>query len=1010
MKNYTSFYLLLLSLCLYIPANAQEKMLHGRVTDAASQKPLPFVTITNTANKKLSLKADADGNFTIPAAQSKTTYLFSYVGYKSRSIAVSPADTAIRVAMESDISGLNEVVVIGYGSQKKKDLTSAVSSVSGKELSEMPVTNINSALQARVPGVQITNGGFEPGAGTNIKIRGINSIEGGGSPIYVVDGVILSGDIREINPYDIESIDVLKDASAAAIYGSRAAAGVIIITTKKAKSGRSSIDYNGYYGVQKIYRSYDFIGAQDYIKLRRIALSDEDPDAWPLNDPKTDSVVFSFRELQSLAAGKSYDWVDAITQVAPMQSHTLSISNGIGRNKIYLSGNYLNQDGIIINSNMKRYSMKGNMESAVTDKVTMGLNTNFSHVETNGVGKGTYYSAVTQSPLRPIYDSLGRPFVELDPGSGNIVSDNPVAMARDAVNQAVDDRFLGNLFLDYKVIRNLNFRSSLGLDVYKEQKFQYLPRNTSGDGFVKGGVAKVENFGWRDWVWENTLTYDYNPSEQHSLNILGGFTYQKRRQEWNYEEASGFPTDVLTYKNIKAASRRDDINSDYWNRVINSVLGRVIYKFKDRYIFNFTARYDGSSNFGPENQHGFFPSVSGAWRLVDEPFIGYKLKSLMSDAKIRVSYGLIGNQDITYDKIYTRMDASAYPYNGNSQTSGYQLGGNAGNSILQWESQRQFNTGFDLAFFNSRVQASFDFYNKNVHNLLLNQALAPSQGFSNKMINVAALNTRGIDISLKLWPVKTNNFDWQINLNWSKYTSKITSLLPGRDSLSPTLKVGEAPNSLIVDYVFDGIYQEGDDFTLNPSGRPGDARVKDLNKDGVINDYDRAIVGRTTPKGWGGVWNYFRYKRLSMTVFTTYMYGHDVYDRAYTDYLYMGQGRNVIIKEGLNYWTPTNTNTDIPRPNAFGASLRMLRNGSSSYATEKGDFIRVRDITMAYDFSPNLLNRLKVRSLRAYVQVMEPFLFTSYRGIDPEINGSTDQKTDIYPRYRTFLVGVNLGL
>ncbi|GAA0546224.1 SusC/RagA family TonB-linked outer membrane protein [Chitinophaga japonensis] len=1007
-KHFTRLYLLLwLSTGICLQAAAQTRTLQGRVLDATTQKRLPFVTITNMANKKASAKTDADGHFSIQL-NGHTTLAFSYVGYKTGMVSVSPADTGITVSLEQDISGLNEVVVIGYGSQQKKDLTSAVASISGKELSELPVTTINSALQARVPGVQITSGGYQPGAGTNIRIRGINTINpDGAGPTYVVDGVILTGDIRELNPYDIESIDVLKDASAAAIYGARAAQGVIIITTKKAKAGRSGIDYNGYYGVQQIYRSYDFVGAQDYANIRRIALSDEDPVAWPLNDPETDKQVFSPTELKSLAEGRSYNWPDAVTRAAPMQSHTLSISNGIGRNKIYLSGNYLDQDGIIVGSNMKRYSIKGNMESSVTDKLTMGLNSNYSHIDNHFVSNNVYYNAVSMSPLRPIYDSAGNPVVEVDPNTGNITVNNPVVQATDAINHKVDDRLIANLFLEYQVLSALRFRSSLGADIYKNQTFEYYPRTTS-DGYLQRGVAKVQNFGYRDWVWENTLTYDYNPSEQHSFNVLGGFTFQKRRQEWNFEQASGFPTDELSYKNMSLANRRDYILSDYYNWAVNSYLGRVIYKFRQRYIFNVTARYDGSSRFGAENRYGFFPSVSAAWRLIDEPFIGFKLKSHVNDAKIRISYGVIGNQDINYDKIYARMNAASYPFNGNTQATGYQLGGSEGNAALKWESQHQFNAGFDLALFNSRIQATFDFYNKDIRNLLLDQTLAPSQGFDAKTINVAAMNTRGMDIGLKLWPVKTNNFDWQVNLNWSRYRSKVTSLLPGRDSLSPYLKVGEAPNSLIVDYVFDGIYQEGDDFKLNPTGRPGDIRVKDINNDGVINQYDRAIVGRTTPNAWGGVWNYFRYKRISMTIFASYMYGHDIYNKAYTDYLYVGAGRNVILKEGLNYWSPTNTDTDIPRPNAFGSALRMLPSGSSSYAVEKGDFIRIRDISLAYDFSPDLLSRIKIRSLRAYVQVMEPFLFTGFRGIDPEINGPGSG--DIYPRYRTFLFGVNLGL
>jgi TonB-linked SusC/RagA family outer membrane protein len=1001
-KNLSLLILLLLSLSTWV--SAQDKVSGGQVLDAASGKPLPFVTITNSTNKRASMKADADGQFPLPSA--KAVLSFRFVGYKTQTVTFNPGQTSLIIKLETEISGLDEVVVIGYGQQKKKDITSAVSSLSGKEISELPATSINSALQARVPGVQITSAGYQPGAGTNIRIRGINSITQGDGPIYVVDGVILTGDIREINPYDIESIDVLKDASAAAIYGARAAAGVVIITTKKAKAGRASVDYNGYYGVQKIVKTYDFIDGAQYGYLRRLAWADESATDWPMNDPETDKKIFSGEELKSLAEGKTYDWPSVITQAAQQQSHTLSISNGIGKNKVYLSGNYLNQDGIIKGSNMKRYSLKANLESAVTDKLTIGLNTNYSHIQQNIVSNEVYYTAVTMSPLRPIYDSTGKPSIVVDPNTGNITVNNPLALATDATNQRIDDRLIGNMYLDYKLLPGLSFRSNVGADVYKNQQFEYYPRNTSA-GYVQKGVAKVQNFGYRDWLWENTFTYDYNPSEEHSLNLLSGFTFQKRRQEWNFEQASGFPTDDLTYKNMSLAARRDNIQSDYFNWSTSSLLGRAIYKYKQRYILNFTARYDGSSRFGAQNRHGFFPSISGAWRLIDEPFLGVKFKSRVSDAKIRVSYGIIGNQDVSYDRIFSQMNAATYPFNGNTQSSGYQLGGNKGNSALKWEAQHQFNAGFDLAILNNRIQATFDFYNKNIKNLLLQNTLAPSQGFDGTMINVASMNTRGIDIGLKLYPVKTPNFDWQVDLNWSKYKSKVTALLPGRDSLSPYLKVGEAPNSLIVDYVFDGIYKTDDDFKLNPTGRPGDVRIKDLNNDGIINQYDRAIVGRTTPKAWGGIWNYFRYKRVSMTVFASYMYGHDIYNRAYMDYVY-SDGRKVILKDGLNYWTPENQNTNIPRPNAFGSSTRTLPQGSSSFAVQKGDFLRIRNITLAYDFSPTFLSKLKIRSLNVYAQVLEPFLFTGYKGTDPEIG--TGGTYDIYPRFSTYLFGLKMGL
>lgn len=998
------FLLVLLSWAL-VQVHAQSRQLAGKVLDAGTATPLQGATIS-TIGKGASTTADAKGEFSL-VVEGKVILIVSNIGYKSQSIHAGVSDSVLVVKLEKEDILLGQVVVIGYGRQKKKDITSSISSISGKELKELPVTNLNSALQARIPGMQVQNGGHQPGAGTTARIRGINSITQGTGPIYVVDGVIVTYDLREINPNDIESIDVLKDASAAAIYGARAAEGVVIITTKRALTGRTSINYDGYYGAQKMIRGYDFIdNVDDYIHLRRLGWNDEDPSAWPIGDPAVDAQIFSAAELQSIQDHKWYDWVGAITQTGPMQSHSVSLSNGVGKNRFYLSGSYLNQEGIIKGSDFTRYAVKANMESEINSKLKIGINSNFSHLTNDIVSNEAYYNALTMSPLLPIYGEDGKPLANIDPSAGTIVYNNPVTLTMSPI-QRVDDRLIGNVFGEYKIIKDLQFRTSFGVDIYKNQQFEYYPRTTS-TGYPKNGIAKVQNFGYRDFLWENTLTYDFNPSVNHSFNFLGGATYQKRRQEWNYEEASGFPTDELTYKNMSLASSRDNISSDYFNWSISSVLGRVIYKFKDRYILNVTARRDGSSRFGSQNRYAFFPSVSGAWRLIDEPFIGLKTRSLISDAKIRVSYGVIGNQEIPYDAIYLRMNPAAYPYNGQSQTTGYQVGSSVqGNEMLKWESQYQFNAGLDFAMFSSRIRATFDFYNKDIRNLLLQIPLPVSQGYDSKWINVAEMNTRGIDLGLKFHIIKKTSFDWQMDVNWSKYISKITSLLPGRDSLSPYLKVGEAPNSLLVDYVFDGLYQAGDDFSLNPNARPGDVRVKDLDKNGLINQYDRTIVGRTVPEGWGGIWNYVRYKQISMTVFANYMYGHDISNRAYQDYLYSTDNRRRILKDGLNYWTPTNTNTDIPRPNVFSRSIQTLPAGTSSFIVQKGDFIRVRNISLAYDFSQKLLTKVKLSSLRMYAQVLEPFLVTKYKGIDPEISAGS---YDIYPRYRTFLFGMQIGL
>lgn len=996
--------LLFFSLIAFIYTQAQTRVLKGKVTDTETKAPIAGVSVSAIGDATPQVSGN-DGTFSI-SIRGKVILVISHVGYKTQSISVAEADTTLDVQLQKDGESLGEVVVIGYGKQQKKDVTSAISSISGKELKELPVTNINAALQSRIPGMQVVSSGHQPGAGTNVRIRGINTITQGTGPIYVVDGIVVTYDLREINPNDVESIDVLKDASAAAIYGSRASEGVVIITTKRASSGRTTVNYDAYYGVQKMIDTYDFVdNIEDYVNLRRRGLSDEDPVAWPYG-PTIDTLLFNGDERRNMAAGRWTDWVGAITQTAPQQSHTISLSNGFGKNKFYLSGNYLNQDGIIKGSNFVRYSLKANMESEISARLKVGVNTNFSHIINDVVSNEAYYNAVTISPLMSIYDSLGKPSANIDPSSGNLLFNNPVTLTQSPIHN-VDDRFLGNLFAEYKIIRNLTFRSSFGLDVYKNQRFEYYPRTTS-NGFAKKGVAKIQNFGWRDYLWENTLAYNYSPSSDHVFDFLAGATYQQRRQEWNYEEGSGFPTDELTYKNMGLASNRDAIYSDYFNWSVASLLGRVIYKFKDRYIINGTIRRDGSSRFGSENKYGYFPSVSAAWRLIDEPFIGLKTRSVINDAKIRVGYGVVGNQEIPIPAIYTQMNPGAYPYNGSQQTSGFQLGTSTqGNPALKWESQNQFNAGFDFAMYNNRIRLTFDYYNKNIQDLLMNNPLAPSQGFDSKWINISEMNTRGIDLGLKLSLIRTNNFDWQMDINWSKFTSKITKLLPGVDSLSPYLKVGEAPNSLIVDYVYDGLYQEGDDFSLNPDARPGDIKVRDLDKNGTINQYDRTIVGRTVPKGWGGLWNYVRYKQFSMTVFANYTYGHSISNKAYQDYLYYSSRTATrTIKDGLNYWTPDNTETDVPRPNQYGRSLRALQSGISSFMVQKGDFIRIRNITLAYDLPSKLISKAKINSLRVYVQAVEPFLFTKYKGIDPEIGVG---QYDVYPRYRTFLFGAQLS-
>jgi TonB-linked SusC/RagA family outer membrane protein len=475
-----------------------------------------------------------------------------------------------------------------------------------------------------------------------------------------------------------------------------------------------------------------------------------------------------------------------------------------------------------------------------------------------------------------------------------------------------------------------------------------------------------------------------------------------------------FPTDLLTYKNMGSASIKLQDNTNYDGWIVESLLARAIYKYKRRYIINLTGRRDGSSRFGPNNRFGYFPSASVAWRVIDEPFIGYKVKSVLSDWKFRASYGLIGNQNLPYDAIYTRYNNAQYPFNGSNVSSGYQVGGTAGNPDLEWERQHQTNVGMDIAALNNRISLSVDYYNKNITSLLMPFSLAPSSGFYNEQVNVAAMNTKGVDINLQVTPVKTKRFEWQFTFNWSHYKSTVTKLFPGRDSVSLSLRVGQPPSGVLVNYVYDGLYQQGDDFTLNPNGKPGDIKIKDLNHDGKITPLDQTIVGHNIPQGWGGFWNYFWYRGITLAVLTSYEYGQQLNNLPYTNLTYynswFGNVGNVT-REGGNYWTPSNTHTNIPRPNAFGTELKPLPGGpnqGSSYSIQKGDYVRIKSITVGYDIPGSLTQKMKLRSVNVYVQALEPFLFTGYKGLDPD-NGNPTQLEN-YPRYRTFLAGIKIGL
>src|SRR5258708_7784657 len=908
--------IILFTICLgcVLQGRTQQKEIQGVVEDAASHNPLPLATITIKVKGAPSSTrlTDSKGQFTLSVAPG-TLLSISYTGYKTQEVSIPGDGASITIRLEKSSSNLDDIVVIGYGKQKRADLTSSVSSISSKDINELPVTNLADAMASRAPGVEVHSDGYAPGSGNSINIRGLNSITQSEGPLYIVDGVALTGDIRDINPNDIESIDILKDAAAAGIYGSRASAGVIIVTTKHGKAGVATIDFNMYYGIQTPNSPYHMLGAKDYAQLRRRGASDADPITYPLGT--SDAKIFNKYELQSIANGyKSYDWQKAVTrQKAPLQNYSIGIGNGVGKNRVYFSGDYQNQAGILVNTGYTRYDGHFSIESDVAKGIKLGGSVNLDHNFTKGVHSSVYQQSLTQSPLMPIYDSTGAPLVITDISTGALTIINPVTSDLYSVANYTSNRTFGNLYLEVTPIRNLVLRSSIGADLLNSESDTYNPRNT-GAGFSTNGQAEVYNTKSTDVLWENTATYTFTKGD-HDLNLLGGATYERRENTAMDMQGTQFPTDLLTFKNMGSAGIKTQDNTSYDGWIVQSFLARAIYKFKQRYILNLTGRRDGSSRFGPDNRYGFFPSSSVAWRIIEQPFLGYKLKTGLSNCKLRPSYGLIDNHKLPHDTLYTPHTHSQYPSNALNATSGYQVGGTAGNPTLEWERQHQTNLGMDLAILNNRVSLSVDLYNKNISSLLLPFTLAPSSGFYNEQINVAAMNTKGIDINLQATTVKTKNFQWQMTFNWSKYKSKITSLLPGRDSVSLSLRVGQPPSGVLVNYVYDGIYQKGDDFTLDPNGKVGDIKIKDINHDGKITPQDQTIVGYNIPGGWGGFWNYLRYKAVALTVLASYEYGQQLNNLPYTNLTYYNSwygSLGNVTKEDRNYCPPTNNHTNVP--------------------------------------------------------------------------------------------------
>lgn len=1021
----------LLSIQVSAQGQSLPQAIQGKIS-LASGMPLSGVSVS----VKGGLQGTTTGNtgyFTLTVPKGNDTLVISHIGYVTQEVAVRNR-AVISIILQEDKNELSQVMVIGYGTVKKSDLTGSVVSIKSDELKAVPATSFDQAIQGRAAGVQVTQISGKPGAETSIRIRGTSSINAGNEPLYVIDGMLVSSDggdlttgvtrgprisaLSSINPSDIESIEILKDASATAIYGSRGTNGVVIITTKRGHAGQGSVNFEMYQGLQDVANKLKLLNAAQFANFVNDA---------KLNANQTPIYV----NPKNLGAGT--DWQAALYRSAPMANYQLSVSGGDDKTKYSLSGSYFNQSGIITSSNFKRYSFRMNLDRNINKVLSVGSNLAYSRISSTGVltntGQiipGVVTGAILFNPVLPVYDSTVNGGYTYENDRGKILG-NPIAEAQQYVSNTVISRILGNVYAKLSISRTLELKSTFGIDGFSNSEYSfgpnYLKRTQASNG--EAGLGKSNGM---TWLNENTITYNNTFKNIHKVNVLLGYTLQQFNNDQMLVYAFDFPDNRTGYHNISAAlNPQPPANSESsWSMI--SYLGRANYTFYNKYLFTVTGRIDGSSKFGAGNKYGFFPSGAFAWRVSEEKLM-HDISSI-NDLKFRVSYGLIGNQSIApyqslalvgpYGQGVFNSSAGSEVYTGQEPLS-------YANPHLKWESTRQLDLGIDLSLLQSRISLTADYYNKKTFDLLLNTPIPITSGFSTTLLNVGNVVNQGFDCSLRT--INTRGIvDWTSAFNLSINHNKVTNLNTDNDILLPgggMLRKGQ-PIGVFYGYIFDGIFQTDAQAASSPVligqeqgapnpasyARAGDRRYRDINKDGRIDASDRTIIGNPQPKFTWGFSNTISYSHIDLSFFFQGSQGNKMSNLNNLDLLNFTGQNNVRADAGLNRWTPAHPGNKYPRAVAAGS---LDAGVFSSAIVEDASYVRLKNITLGYSFTSRLLDKVRIRSLRLYASATNLWTSTKYSGYDPEANTYGQSTTIIgvdqggYPQARVWLAGLNIG-
>jgi TonB-linked SusC/RagA family outer membrane protein len=998
----------------------------GRVVGTDGQG-LPGVTVL-VKGTAIGSSTNANGSFALRAPEG-STLVFSYVGYKTQEAGVGSGPISVTLAV--DEQKLSEVVVVGYGTQRREDVTGAIASVTEQDIKTQPVAGLDQALQGKAAGVQVSQNSGAPGGGVSIRVRGVGTV-GNAEPLYVVDGVPFYSDsdgqngnlLNTINPNDIASMDILKDASATAIYGSRGANGVVIITTKRGKAGRTNVGLDTYQGVQQVAHKVDLLNATQFAELSNELLANGGQEVNSV--ASAGSAATSPDYSNPAALGQGTDWQKEIFRTARIQNYNVNINGGSEKTQFALSGGFFKQEGTIIGSDFKRYSLRMNLDHQVNSRLKVGSSLGLSRTEAGIVTtdedtqSGLVFLAQTQLPTLPVYRNGTYAGPE---GRIQFVGDrpNPVGRALTFDNNIYRNRLLGNVYAEVELVKGLRFRSNLGLDAsFRENSF-FEPAYAWGSTVHPTAALNQRQSRELVWLTENTFTYSKTLNEKHALTVLLGQSAQNSQSRYLNAGDNTYPYNTL--QALSAGSGTYSASSGEFGWSLLSYMGRVNYSFADKYLFTGTVRVDGSSRFGTQNKYGVFPSGSVAWRVSQEPFL--KDFSQVSDLKLRASYGITGNQNIGLYEYATLLNGAQRYVQGSSIVPGV-VPTSLPNPAVQWEPNKQLDFGLDLGILDNRMVFTADVYNRLTTKMLLTPPVTPSSGYLGAAaVNAGQVRNQGLELALTTRNL-VGDFTWNSNFNISFVRNKVLELIDkqpiisgGIVTQSVTRTAVDQPIGAFYGYVTDGIFQTADEVsrhaTQQPGTAPGDIRFKDLNNDGIINDQDRAYIGSPIPNFTAGFTNTFAYKGFDLSVFLYAVSGNKLFNanRIFTEAM---SGAANQTTETLNRWKSAADPGNGEMPRAVYGDPNTNARVSDRYV-EDGSFLRIKNLTLGYTLPAKWLGTSTVhaQSLRLYATAQNLATFTKYRGYDPEVGsfGQSSLQTGVdngaYPVARTLTLGLNVG-